>query len=561
MRRTTAAALTIALATTFAVASVGAAHAAPPAMVQTAVLPTDPGTFVSLDPARILDTRVGNGAPQGPVASNGNVTLQVTGRGGVPTTGVSAVVVNVTATGPNSGGFVTVYPTGTTQPTASNVNYTANQSIPNLVTVKVGTSGRVNLANNAPGTVHLIADVAGYYLAGTVTQPGAFVSVDPARVLDTRVGNGAAQTPVGSNGTVGLQITGRGGVPGSGVSAVVVNVTVTSPTAGGFVTVYPSGTTQPTASNLNFRGGQSVPNLVTVKVGTDGKINLTNNSSGSVNLIADVAGYYLAGSPTAPGAFVSVNPARVLDTRSGVGAGAYPLEGYGGYNWVGLQVVNRGGVPTTGVAAVVANVTVTAPSSAGFVTVFPYGSAEPVASNLNYTAGQNVPNLVTVKVGGNGKIDLTNNSSGTTHLIADVAGYFLADPSDVAQVWPTGWVFDDCGTGGDGLLMLDSPGLVYSNPGQVYLFEGEYYYEFLPNSNGEVFLTVSAASGYEFDLDQLPGWTVNGNGSVSATFVFTNVSCGARMAPMTEQPSEGTVLQAPGSVERFEGVSPLTAGE
>ena len=143
--------------------------------------------------------------------------------------------------------------------------------------------------------MQLIADVAGYYLAGTPTAPGTFVSLAPARVLDTRVGNGAPQTAATSYGTVDLQVAGRGGVPATGVAAVVMNVTVTGPSAGGFITVYPSGTSQPTASNLNFTPGQSIPNLVTVKVGTGGKTKLTNNSAGSTHLIGDVAGYYLAG--------------------------------------------------------------------------------------------------------------------------------------------------------------------------------------------------------------------------------------------------------------------------
>ena len=87
--------------------------------------------------------------------------------------------------------------------------------------------------------MHLIGDVAGYYLAGTPTEAGTFVSVAPSRVLDTRVGNGAPQTAVASFGTVRLQVTGRGGVPSTGVAAVVMNATVTGPTAGGFITVYP----------------------------------------------------------------------------------------------------------------------------------------------------------------------------------------------------------------------------------------------------------------------------------------------------------------------------------
>ncbi|WP_170245516.1 HNH endonuclease family protein [Microbacterium saccharophilum] len=388
--------------------------------------PSVPGAFVSMSPTRLLDTRVGNGAPQRAVAANSTVALQVAGRSGVPA-GVAAVVMNVTVTGPSRDGFVTVYPSGTAMPTASNLNFNGGQTIPNLVTVKVGGDGVVNLTNNSTGTVHLLADVAGYYLPGVPTEPGTFVSLDPARLLDTRTGLGAfSASPVYQYQTASLQVTGRGGVPATGVSAVVVNVTVKASYAAGFITVYPSGSAQPTASNLNFSAQQIIPNLVTVKVGPDGRINLTNNSAYWSDLIVDVAGYYLAGTPTQAGAFVSLDPARLLDTRVGNGAPASPVARYAS---AGLQVTNRGGVPATGVAAVVANVTVTAPSAPGFMTVYPSGSAMPTASNLNFSSGQTIPNLTTVKVGADGKIALTNNSAGDAHLIADVAGYYLGEPA------------------------------------------------------------------------------------------------------------------------------------
>ena len=129
-------------------------------------------------------------------------------------------------------------------------------------------------------------------LPTTVATPGAFTSLAPSRVLDTRIGNGAPAAPVASGATLRLQVTGRGGVPATGVSAVVLNVTVTRPTATGYVTVFPDGTAQPNASNLNFVPGQTVPNLVVVKVGTGGMVDLTNMSPGSTHLVADVAGYY-----------------------------------------------------------------------------------------------------------------------------------------------------------------------------------------------------------------------------------------------------------------------------
>jgi hypothetical protein len=238
-----------------------------------------------------MDTRKNLGAV-GPVAAQGTVRLQVAGRGGVPASGVAAVVLNVTVTAPTKSGYVTAYPDGTTLPTASNLNFTAGQTIPNLVIVKVGSNGKVALKNSSAGTVQLIADVAGYYLDGTPQTAGAFTSLSPSRLMDTRKNLGAVG-PVAAQGTVRLQVAGRGGVPASGVAAVVLNVTVTAPTKSGYVTAYPDGTTLPTASNLNFTAGQTIPNLVIVKVGSNGKVALKNSSAGTVQLIADVAGYYL----------------------------------------------------------------------------------------------------------------------------------------------------------------------------------------------------------------------------------------------------------------------------
>ena len=130
--------------------------------------------------------------------------------------------------------------------------------------------------------------------AGAVTIPGGFTSLTPARLLDTRTGVGAPKAAVAAHGTLHLQVTGRGGVPAAGVSAVVVNVTVTGPASPGYVTVYADGTALPATSSLNFVAGQTVPNLVVAPVGADGKVDLYNNSGGTVQLIADVSGYYLS---------------------------------------------------------------------------------------------------------------------------------------------------------------------------------------------------------------------------------------------------------------------------
>jgi hypothetical protein len=253
---------------------------------------TEP-TYTALPPARLLDTRSGLGAPTGAVAPSGTVFLQVTGQGGVPASGVAAVVLNVTVAEPTASGFVTVFGDGTTRPTSSNLNYVKGQVVPNLVIAPVGTDGNVDLYNGSPGTTQLVADVSGYFLAGTPTASGAFVSLAPARLLDTRSGLGAPTGAVAPSGTVSLPVAGQGEVPASGVSAVVLNVTVAEPTASGYVTVFGDGRTRPTASNLNFVRGQVVPNLAVAPVGANGKVDLYNGSPGTTQLVADVSGYFL----------------------------------------------------------------------------------------------------------------------------------------------------------------------------------------------------------------------------------------------------------------------------
>ncbi|MFF1883451.1 hypothetical protein ACFVVC_18505 [Pseudarthrobacter sp. NPDC058196] len=370
-----------------------------------APVPTVPGAFVPVAPARLLDTR--NTAPVGAFSS---VSFKAAGTAGVPSN-VSAIVFNLTVDRPQANGHIIAYASGTTIPVTSNVNFNAGQTIPNSVTVPVGTNGRITLQNNSPGTADLIADISGYYIAGSPTVPGTFVPVAPTRLLDTR-----NTAPVGAFSSVSFQAAGTAGVP-SNVSAIVFNLTVTRPQANGHIIAYASGTTIPVTSNVNFVAGQTIPNSVTVPVGTNGRITLQNNSPGTADLIADIAGYYIAGTATVPGAFVPVAPARLLDTRTTAPVGAFSA--------VSFQAEGAAGVPSN-VSAVVFNLTVTRPQAAGHIIAYASGTTIPVTSNVNFVAGETIPNSVTVPVGTNGRITLQNNSPGTADLLADISGYFIA---------------------------------------------------------------------------------------------------------------------------------------
>ena len=119
---------------------------------------------------------------------------------------------------------------------------------------------------------------------------------------------------LGTHQAVELVVTGRGGVPASGVGAVALNVTVTNATEPSFLTVWPTGAPMPLASNLNFTAGQTVPNMVIAKVGAGGQISLFN-STGSADVIVDVLGWFPEGD-----SYTGLTPARLLDTRDPSGS-------------------------------------------------------------------------------------------------------------------------------------------------------------------------------------------------------------------------------------------------
>jgi predicted acyl esterase len=384
----------------------------------------DSGTrFTAVTPNRLLDTRAGSGLQAFTTLGHGGTgELLVTGGSTTVPVGAEAVVLNVTATGPTAGGFLTVYPTGDSPPTASNLNFTAGQTVANLVTVKVGAGGSVTFYN-LDGATDVVVDVVGFY-SGSATA-GTYTPLTPGRLLDTRPGADHKGFSTLSTGTTGI-LTVRGGttnVP-AGATAVVLNVTATGPSAAGFVTVYPTAAppnTRPLASNLNFTPGQTVANLVTVRIGTGDSVSLYNHT-GSTDLVADVVGYFSDGDATG-GAFHPLSPSRVLDTRPGSGHQVFAALGTDQHGDLPMAGVSP--VPV-GAAAVLGNLTATEPTGPGFLTAYPTAvppNSPPTASNLNFLPGQTVPDLAAVKLGLGGKLSIYN-LVGNTQVLFDLAGWY-----------------------------------------------------------------------------------------------------------------------------------------
>ena len=249
------------------------------------------GRFQPTPPARLLDTRTH--VTLSTLAPHQTVTLPIAGHGGVPATGAEAVAVNLTVTNPSALGFLTAFPAGGAVPAASNLNYTAGQTVPNRAVLALSTQGQVSFYNGSTGSIDLIVDLNGWFTnASGAAAGGLYSRVTTVRLLDTRDGTGGVSAQVAAHGNLALPIAGGFGVPSTGAKAVVVNVTVTGPQTFGFITAYPGATATPLASDLNYTAGLTTANLVVVAVGTDGKIDLYNGSTGSTDLIVDLVGWY-----------------------------------------------------------------------------------------------------------------------------------------------------------------------------------------------------------------------------------------------------------------------------
>jgi alpha-tubulin suppressor-like RCC1 family protein len=369
------------------------------------------GRFNPIAPARILDTRNGIGAAKAKAAAGSITTLQVTGQGGVPAT-ANGVLMNVTVDGAAGDGYVSVYPCSATPPTVSNLNYVTGDTVPNLVAAPLTADGKVCIFTFA--STHLIADVSGYY-----DSTGAnYNTLAPSRILNTRDGVGTAAGVVGAGSIVTLQVTGAGGVPAN-ATGVVMNVTVTEGRAnGGYVSVYPCTPALPDVSNLNFKNGQTIANLVSTKLSADGKVCLF--AAQGTHLLADVAGFYGPIGAVDGLAFAGVPPKRLLDTRSGIGASAGKLT-----DGQTLRLKVRGvpdGAPATA-KSVVLNITAVSPTGdGGYLTVWACDAPQPDASNINYSNGQTIPNLVMSPISSSGEVCIFAFRS--THLLADINGHF-----------------------------------------------------------------------------------------------------------------------------------------
>jgi hypothetical protein len=248
-----------------------------------------------------------------------------------------------------------------------------------------------------------------------------YVPLDPVRLFDTREGSGGVpKQQLGQTGTLDFVVRGVAGVPDN-ATAVVLNVTATRGDASTDVRVYPTpanpGAAPPTVSNLNLVALSTAANLVTVKIGDGGRVRF-RNGAGSIDLIADLSGYFVEGASGA--SFTGTTPLRLLDTRE---SGQGPAFGAGSVRALAVRG-GSSGVPANA-SAVALNVTAVGATRLTDLRIYPThpGGGPPTVSNLNPAPGAVTAAAVVAAIGEDGTVSI-RNAAGTVHVLVDLAGWY-----------------------------------------------------------------------------------------------------------------------------------------
>ncbi len=364
--------------------------------------------FVPVTPCRVADTRNATGSFGGPeLAAGTSREFDIPQSAcSIPSSAV-AYSLNVTAVPSGPLGYLTLWPSGQTQPTVSTLNSDGRVKA-NAAITPAGTNGGVSVfVTNAS---HIILDIDGYFVpAGTASALG-FYPVTPCRVVDTRNANGSLGGPsLAANSSRDFPVQSSNCALPSDAKAYSLNVTAIPKGTLGYLTMWPSGQTQPLVSTLNSPTGAVAANGAIVPAGSNGDVSVFVSNPSDV--VLDVNGYFAT--PSANGlSLYTTTPCRVLDSRNSAGA----------FNGVlAVAVENSSCAPSSTAQAYVLNATVVPSSSLGYLTLWPAGETQPVVSTLNAVDGAVTSNMAIVPTM-NGSIDAF--SSNPTQLILDLSSYF-----------------------------------------------------------------------------------------------------------------------------------------
>ncbi len=384
---------------------------------QNVINPTQgPLLFVTMPPCRVVDTRdntkpEGFGPPSFSVGTTRSFTIPSGPCNGIPAN-AQAYALNVTVVPNGPLEYITVWPTGQSQPNASTLNSFDGEVKANAAIVAAGTGAAISVY--ATNDTDVVLDINGYFVPNTEANALAFYPLAPCRVVDTRPGAAStiATGRLAASSITTLPILSSNcNVPAT-AQAYSLNFTLVPPeTPVAYLTVWPTGEAQPFVSTLNDPTGTVEANAGIVPAGFGGSIDVYVTDA--TDLVVDINGYF---APAAEGglSLYTLAPCRVLDTRNPVGTP--PFQGA-----INVDVIRSGCIATNAAQAYVFNATVVPGGPLAFLTLWPAGSGQPLVSTLNAYTGQVTSNMAIVPTK---NTEISAYTSNNTYLILDLFGYF-----------------------------------------------------------------------------------------------------------------------------------------
>ena len=369
-----------------------------------------PSQFVPVTPCRVVDTRNPTGSFGGPyIAGQTSRSFAIpSGSCGIPGSAM-AYSLNVAVVPRGSATNLTAWPSGQLQPSIT-VLTSDGRVKSNAAIIPAGTDGAVSVFVTHDADV--VLDINGYFAPLNTTGELTFYPLPPCRISDTRYVNGPLGGPflAGQTPRAIPILSSSCGVP-SGALAYSLNLAVVPHVPLGYLTVWPTGSSQPYVASLNAPTGTVTSNAAIVPAGTAGSISVF--ASNNTDLVIDINGYFAA--PGTGGLqLYNVTPCQQLDTALPVGA--MPFSGP-----INVDIVPATcGVPSTAQAYVFGAIA-TPQGPLGYLTLWPEADLQPFIATLNASDGAITSNMAIVTS--------TNSTVGAfasnpTYLVLNVFGYF-----------------------------------------------------------------------------------------------------------------------------------------
>lgn len=379
-------------------------NAPPPPAAPVGSVSQGPGGYVPITPARLLDTRSG---PVVGIGAGGRVDVKVTGRAGIPNSGVTGVVLNVTGVCPTATTALTVWPAGRAKPAPTTVTVPVRDTRTGTVVVPIGAAGKISVGSSSAIT-DVVVDAVGYVGTSATTR---LLTVPTVRAYDTRVTSGV----IGAGGSRNLMMPAVSGIAASAQTGVVAQITVINPGGRGWLTARRPGQTPAATTSLWYRAGGTTTALAVL---SPDRGHLVLDSRGStVHVTIDVVGVWTADG-RATSTLTAISPVRAFSSASTGGAFT------AGQTRTATVTGGGTGVPVDATAVLV-GLTATGGGAASSLTVWPAGQSRPSRVDLVSGPGGTASNLALVPVGAGGRVSVSS-SAGSPAVTLDVLGYARA---------------------------------------------------------------------------------------------------------------------------------------